>query len=69
MRTASRLREMIDQEEIHHASSPVSASVTISQGVITVRPSGEHQPSDLIEMVDRALYSAKGAGRDAIAVE
>jgi diguanylate cyclase (GGDEF)-like protein len=69
MRTASRLREMIDQEGIHHASSPVSASVTISQGVITVRPSGEHQPSDLIEMVDRALYSAKGAGRDAIAVE
>ena len=69
MRTASRLREMIDQEEIHHASSPVSASVTISQGVITVRPGSEHQPSDLIEMVDRALYSAKGAGRDAIAVE
>jgi diguanylate cyclase (GGDEF)-like protein len=69
MRTASRLREMIDQEGIHHASSPVSASVTISQGVITVRPGSEHQPSDLIEMVDRALYSAKGAGRDAIAVE
>jgi diguanylate cyclase (GGDEF)-like protein len=69
MRTASRLREMIDQEGIHHASSPVSASVTISQGVITVRPGSEHEPSDLIEMVDRALYSAKGAGRDAIAVE
>lgn len=69
IRTASRLREMVEQERIPHASSPVSANVTISQGVITVRPGGEHQPSDLIKLVDRALYSAKDAGRDAIAVE
>lgn len=69
MRTASRLREMIEQAEIPHASSPVSANVTISQGVITVRPSSEHQPPDLLELADRALYSAKDAGRDAIAVE
>ena len=69
MRTASRLREMIEQAEIPHVTSPVSANVTISQGVITVRPGSEHQTSDLIELVDRALYSAKGAGRDAIAVE
>jgi diguanylate cyclase (GGDEF)-like protein len=69
LRTASRLREMIEKEGIPHVSSPVSANVTVSQGVVTVRPGSEHQPSDLIKMADRALYSAKGAGRDAIAVE
>jgi len=69
IRTASRLREMIEQEGIPHASSPVSANVTISQGVITLRPGAEHQPLDLIKLADRALYSAKDAGRDAIAVE
>jgi PleD family two-component response regulator len=60
---------MIAQAEIAHARSPVSQYITISQGVITVIPGGEHQPSDLIKLVDHALYSAKGAGRDAISVE
>lgn len=69
MRTASRLREMIAAEKIPHARSPVSDFITISQGVVTVRPGEEHEPADLISLVDRALYNAKGAGRDAIAVE
>ncbi len=69
LRTASRLREMIAQERIPHATSTVAQHVTISQGVITVRPDGEHQPAHLIKLADRALYNAKDAGRNAIAVE
>ena len=69
LRTASRLREMIAQERIPHATSTVAEYITISQGVITVRPDGEHQPADLIQLADKALYNAKGAGRNAIAVE
>jgi len=69
LRTASRLREMIAEENIPHAYSPVSDHITVSQGVVTVRPDAEHEAADLIDLVDRALYHAKGAGRDAIAVE
>jgi diguanylate cyclase (GGDEF)-like protein len=68
LRTASRLREMIAQEQIPHATSTVAQYITISQGVITVRPDGEQQPADLIKLADKVLYSAKGAGRNAIAV-
>lgn len=69
LRTAERLREMIARERIPHATSTVASYITISQGVITVRPAGEHQPADLINLADKALYKAKGAGRNAIAVE
>lgn len=69
MRTASRLRELIEEEAIPHERSPVSRCITISQGVVTVRSDAEIEPDDLIKLVDRALYNAKGAGRDAIAVE
>ncbi len=68
LRTASRLREMIAQERIPHAASTVAEHITISQGVITVRPDGEYLPADLINRADKALYRAKGAGRNAIAV-
>ncbi len=68
LRTAARLREMIAQERIPHATSLVAEYITISQGVITVRPDGEQQPVHLIQLADQALYNAKGAGRDAIAV-
>jgi diguanylate cyclase (GGDEF)-like protein len=69
MRTASRLREMIAEEAIAHANSPVSDCITISQGVVTMPPGVEQEPGDLITLADRALYKAKGSGRDAIAVE
>jgi diguanylate cyclase (GGDEF)-like protein len=69
LRTASRLREMIVHERIPHAASAVADHITISQGVVTVRPDGEFPPAELIKRADRALYSAKAAGRNAIAVE
>lgn len=69
LRTASRLRAMITQERIPHATSSVAEHITISQGVITVRPEGEQLPAHLIQLADKALYNAKGAGRNAIAIE
>jgi diguanylate cyclase (GGDEF)-like protein len=68
LRTASRLREMIAQECILHATSDVAEHITISQGVVTVRAEGTYQPADLIKKADTALYNAKAAGRDTIAV-
>jgi len=69
LRTASRLRGMIVQERIPHSASAVAEHITISQGVVTVRPDSEFPPAELIRRADKALYSAKGAGRNAIAVE
>lgn len=68
LRTAARLREMIAQEHILHATSEVAEHITISQGVVTLLPTGEHQPADLIKLADQALYNAKAAGRDTIVV-
>lgn len=68
-RTAERLREMILAENIPHASSEVAQRITVSQGVITVRPDGAQEAKDIIALADSALYRAKNAGRDAIAVQ
>lgn len=69
LRTASRLRKMVVEEDIPHSASPVAQQITISQGVITVSPDSEIQANDLLELVDKALYNAKDAGRNAIAVK
>jgi diguanylate cyclase (GGDEF)-like protein len=69
MRTATRLREAVAQAGIPHSTSAVAAHITISQGVVTMRPASECQPAELIKLADKALYRAKAAGRNAIAVE
>ena len=68
-RTARRLQEMIEQESIAHSGSAVGEFITVSQGVITVCPDSEHQPVDVLKRVDKALYTAKNAGRNVIVVE
>jgi diguanylate cyclase (GGDEF)-like protein len=68
MRTASRLRDLVNEERIPHETSEVEKFVTVSQGVITVHPDGELEPGDLVKRVDNALYEAKDSGRDTIAV-
>ncbi len=56
------------EELIHHDSSEVAGFITISQGVVTVRPDADLQPADLVNRADKALYEAKDAGRNAIRV-
>jgi len=68
-RTAARLREMVVQERIPHSSSAVAEHITISQGITTMRPESDCPPSELIKLADKALYSAKAAGRNTIVVE
>jgi diguanylate cyclase (GGDEF)-like protein len=68
MRTASRLRDLVNEERIPHEASQVEQYITVSQGVLTVQPDGEMEPTDLVKRVDLALYQAKDNGRDAIAV-
>ena len=67
-RTAERLRDLVVEEQIPHETSKAANHVTVSQGVVTVRPDVELEPADLINRADKALYQAKDAGRNAIKV-
>jgi diguanylate cyclase (GGDEF)-like protein len=68
VRTATRLKEMVVEESIPHEGSKTAGVVTVSQGIVTVRPDGQQQPSDLVKAADQALYRAKDAGRNTIQV-
>ena len=42
--------------------------ITVSQGLVSLAPSGQLIPGDLVRMADQALYRAKDEGRNAIVV-
>jgi len=68
LRTAERLKTLVMDERIPHESSNVGRFLTISQGVVTQSPDSNLEPAGLINRADQALYDAKGAGRNTIAV-
>ncbi|KAA1188827.1 GGDEF domain-containing protein [Pseudohalioglobus sediminis] len=68
LRTANRLKDMVEDEKIPHESSGAADVITVSQGLVTVQPEGELLPAELISRADQALYKAKKAGRNRIAV-
>jgi diguanylate cyclase (GGDEF)-like protein len=70
MRTARRLQDLVVAEAIPHETSEIAGFITVSQGLVTVRPGpdDELQPADVIKLADKALYEAKGAGRNTIVV-
>jgi diguanylate cyclase (GGDEF)-like protein len=68
LRTAQRLRDMIEDEAIPHSGSEVESIITVSQGLVTVVPDGELKPEQLVKMADLALYEAKGSGRNKITI-
>lgn len=66
LRTAERVKDMVLAENIEHRTSAVSDRITVSQGVVTVLPDADLEPADVVALADRALYRAKGAGRNAV---
>lgn len=66
---AERLRRAVRDLGIrHHARPDGGTLLTVSAGVAGFDPSRHARPGDVLEEADRALYRAKGAGRDQIAV-
>jgi diguanylate cyclase (GGDEF)-like protein len=60
-----RVRMEVQKLAIPHATSRYH-DVTVSVGVACTRPNDTHQPGELIEAADAALYAAKHRGRNAV---
>lgn len=68
-RVAERIRAAIEARHLPHAHSAVSAHVTVSIGVASMRPVTAATPRVLVASADAALYRAKQTGRNRIAVD
>lgn len=65
---AERVKAKIEGQHIPHCQSKVSPFVTISQGIACLVPSKDSTARLLIATADRALYKAKGEGRNCVRV-
>jgi len=61
---ASAVARGVAELGIEHARSSTGKAVTLSQGIVSCVPGPEISPGQLIERADRALYEAKGQGRN-----
>ena len=68
LQIARSLRQAMAALQLAHPASTVGRYVTVSVGVATRVPSRDELSSALIDAADRALYTAKQAGRDRVAV-
>lgn len=65
-RAAERLRWTIEALAIEHLGAPLGL-VTVSVGFASLqRPQDMHNPVNLVEIADKALYMAKAAGRNVV---
>ena len=60
---AKEMLAAVDRRQIPHKASGVANHVTVSIGVATMVPDVHVAPSQLIDLADAALYTAKEAGR------
>lgn len=66
LKIAQRMRESIWQLNIQHEGSTEYSRVTASIGVASLKPQWGLSPEPLLDLVDRALYSAKNSGRNTV---
>lgn len=64
---ANHIRQHVAELRLKHASSP-SGYVTVSCGVSSVVPHDKLSIETLLKSADRALYQAKGMGRDRVEI-
>ncbi len=61
---AERIHQVIRNMAIPHVGSQTSDTVTMSIGAAAMIPDLSHHPAKLVDIADRALYSAKHRGRN-----
>lgn len=61
---ADSLCAAVEMINVPHGYSPTADRVTVSIGVATMSPVAGDAPEDLIDLSDKALYSAKSRGRN-----
>lgn len=66
--TARMLSDAVDGMGIVHESSPVAPHLTVSIGLVTVRPTADQCIDDVMKVLDKAMYAAKSDGRHVIKV-
>lgn len=66
LQMAEQFRKDLEAKAMPHKSNDAADVVTVSLGVAGIQPSQHGNPKDLIERADRALYKAKGAGRNRV---
>ena len=66
---AERIRRGVEELAIPHTGNPAGC-VTVSIGVAAHAPTGAHlEERVLVRYADRALYAAKGAGRNRVCLD
>jgi diguanylate cyclase (GGDEF)-like protein len=63
---AEAIRENVAAENIPHERSPTAKHVTVSLGHVSVVPKAGRPATELVAAADRALYAAKGSGRNRV---
>lgn len=63
---AEKLRERVESEKVPLRDGDFAPGVTISVGVASESPTGESSLESFISRADKALYSAKAAGRNRV---
>ncbi|WP_417347544.1 diguanylate cyclase [Ferrimonas sp.] len=63
---AKSLRLSVEMLGIENEGSDISDVVTMSAGVVTIKPSAKHDIYSLLQSADRLLYQAKNSGRNCV---
>ena len=64
--TSGAFPRLLDEKGIEHRGSEVAEVVTVSGGVVTSLVGTESTSQEFYEAADKALYTAKRAGRDQV---
>lgn len=68
MDIAEGIRRAVRALGIEHRGSPTSSAVTVSIGVAVIQPTPGRTPRGALQLADQALYAAKTAGRNRVAL-
>jgi diguanylate cyclase (GGDEF)-like protein len=65
-KVAEELRATVEALQIPHPGNDASEYVTVSLGIASIRPGGDHPPAMLVAAADQELYRSKSEGRNQV---